>query len=192
MKSERSCVEAAAVGQTRGKRLGRLALAAALGPGLVLLCGATAHANCNLIPSAVTELGSTLGKVDRPIASPGQRVTVSLDFACNPSAPGFSPDLDENLVRIEFRPPGSATDPSLVTEVEVEPEAVEECGPSRCAYLAFRIPDTDGLLAPSGDGRGLVGPATLVVETGTGTRLATIGPLHQPTLSCGDQTPDPI
>jgi hypothetical protein len=158
----------------------------------VLLCGATAHANCNLIPSAVTELGSTLGKVDRPIASPGQRVTVSLDFACNPSAPGFSPDLDENLVRIEFRPPGSATDPSLVTEVEVEPEAVEECGPSRCAYLAFRIPDTDGLLAPSGDGRGLVGPATLVVETGTGTRLATIGPLHQPTLSCGDQTPDPI
>ena len=193
MTIERFCGEAVAAERSGASgRTGRVALAALLGLSLALLPSAAAHANCNLIPSAVTELGSTLGKVDRPIASPGQRVTVSLDFACNPSAPGFSPQPAENFVRLVFQPPGSAADPSLATELPVTPEAVEECGPSRCANLVFQIPDTDDLLAPSGDGRGLVGPATVIVENGAGTQIATIGPLYQPTLSCGDRTPDPI
>lgn len=178
--------------RTRRLRKATGSVAAIVAATAILLAATPALANCNLIPSAVTSLGSTLGRVDRPIASPGQTVTLSRDFACSPTALGFDPIAGDNTVRIVFEPPGSENDPSLVTEVPVTASTVSDCGPTRCAALSFVVPDTDDLLDPPGDGRGLVGPARIEVLGPNGAVRASIGELFQPTLSCGDQTPDPI
>ncbi len=157
-----------------------------------------AVANCNLIPAAPKEFRSTLGTVDRTLAVPGQRLAVRVDLACHPGAQGFDPVPDNNRVFVRFVPPGSAGDPSLITEIEVPASDLTPAncpsGGGRCDTLLFPFPDADldDALQPFGDGLGLTGPVEVRVENLAATVIAQIGPLYEPTLSCGDLQPESV
>jgi hypothetical protein len=172
-------------------------IAFALAVAFSLLDGSAAQANCNLIPTAPGEFRSILGTVAQTVAAPAHAVVIRTDLACTPTAPGFDPIAVNNAVTIRFEPPGSASDPSLVTEVLVPAVdvSVQNCGlisGARCDTLRFVMPDTDAKLPPAGDGRGLTGAAEILVRAPDSTLLADIGPLYDPTLSCGDQTLEPV
>jgi len=163
---------------------------------LAVLAAAPATADCNLIPSAIREFRSTQGFVGRTIAAPGERVRVRVDLACDPDSPGFSTASQSHQVTLRFEPPGSDTDPMLVTEVAANSAsfAVENCGPNRCDTLSFIVPDTNGMAGPGPGWRGLTGPATIEVKAADHTPLAEIGPLREDTDSCdaADQVPEAV
>lgn len=67
-----------------------------------------AYAACNLIPSASKTFRGTLGDVNRPFAAPGDFVEVGASSArCAATSPGFSADVDEQIVTVVFKPPGN-------------------------------------------------------------------------------------
>jgi len=183
-----------AVGTALMQRMRRQLLGGAAGLALAILPAGRAAALCNLIPAAPTEFRSTLGTVSRTIAPPGDPVVVRVDLACNPTSRGFDPVAANNHVTLHFVPPGASANPSLATDVAVTGVTVDNCAltAGRCDTLRFNVPDTDAQLPPAGDGRGLTGPAEILVRAADNTLLADIGPLYDPTLSCDDQTLDGV
>ena len=56
------------------------------------------HAGCNIIPPAVTTFRGTLGSTDKPFATPGDWVTISLDPTCAGAAPVFTGPASDYVV----------------------------------------------------------------------------------------------
>src|SRR5689334_13994831 len=61
-------------------------------------------ASCDVIPSAVKAFPGTLATVDRPFASPGDWVKLSLNPECHAASPGFSRNVADQVVTVVFRP----------------------------------------------------------------------------------------
>jgi hypothetical protein len=183
-------------------RRGRLALV------LLLIAPAVARAACNLIPQATPAFRATRGTVDRPFAAPGDFVDVTLrPSLCDGASPGFGVDASQHAVTLLFEPGGKAKAQAVVLSLapcaglasqlaacgatsgiagvsclEVTPSDLALLSIDGAPHLRFRFPDTDALLAPSGDGRAFSGPTTIAVS-------AAIGPLPcgLATASCDAQ-----
>jgi len=171
---------AAGAGERRGSASRGRLLAVALAV-VILAAGQPARAICNLIPAAVEELRSTIGTVDRPVATPGSTVTVRANLACDASNPAFSVVPSGNRVTLVFEPPGGG--PAASVQVPDAAVSVDNCSPERCDTLRFVVPDTDADLPPE-DGLGRTGPARILVERSDGRLVAEIGPLFEPAKSC--------
>lgn len=153
----------------------------------------SARANCALIPTAVRELRSTDGLVDRPFAPPGDRVTVFAESACDPSSQRifFDRNAANNQVTLVFEPPNGGP---LTTLSPFPAASVGDCGfpflNQRCFAIEFVVPDTTNVGPMVGTGLPLTGPARIevrnVAEAGQ-PLVATIGPLFERTRSCNDK-----
>jgi cysteine-rich repeat protein len=139
---------------------------------LVVLASAVgAHAVCNAIPGTTRSFRGTLGIADRPFASPGDWMKITVDSACHSSPLAFPTDgRDVPIVTVVFQPESgprsvvilapdcdaialqrqqceSRPDVSNVTCIRVDPSAnnadviVESAN-----EIGFRFPDTDTLL----------------------------------------------
>lgn len=140
-------------------------------PGMLLLVvflnPRVVNAACNLIPITSRQFSSTLGDVSTPFGRPGQRVTIKRE------APAFRPEADRNHLAIVFHPLGGilGDDFSTTLEVPIEPPGnTPTCPPSTCdangcRCISFLFPDTDAAVGSADDGRGLTGPAELIVRT---------------------------
>ncbi|MDJ0869669.1 MAG: hypothetical protein QNK03_26450 [Myxococcota bacterium] len=153
----------------------------------MLLLAGEARAGCNIVAVAALELPAAIGFVDRPVAGPGQTVTLRADLGCDPSQPGFAlpGDPNPNVVTLEFRSPNPA-EGFPVNEFTVPAGLVrpESCGPGRCEVLRFDIPDTSSVVPG-----GLTGPARIRVERVvppllTPVLVADVFDLNQPTRAC--------
>jgi hypothetical protein len=177
--------------QIRG-RFQPLVLLACAGP---LAPAPAAEACCNAITTALAEYKSASGMVGQAVAVPGDEVAIRVELPCDPTAAAFPPDAAGVEVVLRFEPPGSDSDPGLVTVVPVDSASFRtaNCGPARCDTLLFTVPDTDAILPPADDGRGLAGPATILARTG-GVPQVEAGPLFLPTYSCDaqDERPDEV
>ena len=168
-----------------------------------------ARAGCNLIPVAAEELPSTgvvgdvaavndgavvNGFVTRPIAGPGQTVTLGVDVDCDPGAAGFAlpADPNPNVVKLKFRPPDGSGGEGPVTEWIVSPSLVrlkeESCDATRCSVLQFDMPDTSAVV-----NGGLTGPAEILVARIMPPAIspevvARVFELFEPTQSCQTTT----
>ena len=104
------CRKALAV-RVPGRRGARSRLAILSILAAVLFLGATpeARADCALIPAALRLLNSGDGAVDRPFAAPDDTVTVFSNSSCkpDPEAVHFDPVAINNMVTLEFLPPGT-------------------------------------------------------------------------------------
>ena len=156
----------------------------------LVLAPPSAWADCNLIPVASDEFRSVEGTISSTAVAPGNPLRVRVDLACDPSARGFDPLPASNQVSLRFVPPGAVGDPGLVTEVPVAMDSVtvSNCGlgGGRCDTLRFVVPDAaalDAALPPAGDGRGLAGPAEVIVRAPDTETIVEIGALFEPTLS---------
>ena len=157
-----------------------------------------ADAACNLIPSASRSFRGTLGDLNRPFAAPGDFVEVGASPArCAGASPGFSDELDDQVVSVVFKPPGGQPRVAFLTsgncfDADAQQkvaacEATLGAGNVSCVQagplaspvnlaiverngerkVSFRFPDTDALLAPDFDDRTLSGPATIAVSRST-------------------------
>jgi|GEM_PF-6381199 len=157
---------------------------------LVLAYGAPAHADCALIPTAVKNLESTVGSVDRPYAAPGDTVTINAPVSCEPGAnePHFDPDPTKNVVTLLFTPPASG--PTTPVQIPAADVSVAGCNiqGTRCTALLVKIPAATFLPSGGGPPLPLTGPARLTVQnTNAGTPTvpeAQIDDLFEPTFSC--------
>jgi len=151
-----------------------------------------ADAACNIIPSAAKSFRSTLGATNRPFASPGEIVEVSVDPAgCDVASPGLAADVTGQLVTVVYTPAGSAPRQLVVLAPDCTASAVTAkmaacrklpgfTSPINCVSqpeaglavrpdasgvprLFFRLPDTDALFGVQGDAITLAGPATIAV-----------------------------
>ncbi len=146
----------------------------------------SADASCNQIPGTVGTFRGALGTVDRPFASPGDTVSLRLSQACDGDSSGFAESADQHVVTLLFTPPigersfvfvaqdcarleaertRCAAAPGVTRAVCVTPDpslglAADRNGPR----LQFTVPDTDAILAPDADRRGLSGPAAIAVS----------------------------
>jgi hypothetical protein len=162
---------------------------------VAILRGISAQAmTCNIIPRAVKLLRSEQGLVDRPVAGPGDTVTVTADLGCDTSLakPGFSRSAAQNVVTLEFQgPDGLASPPSVAATVlrVLDCEDPTVVADARCNTLQFTMPDTSAVAAGLGL-EVLAGPARIRVQDGA-TRVGSIYELFQPSLGCGDLAADP-
>lgn len=142
------------------------------------------QAGCNTIPPAARTFGSTRGFVDRTMAGPRQRVSVTLRPAClpNPLPPGDRDHFEStDKVNIRFGAGGSLPMdfPGANPTVDTLDNRV----------LRFQVPNTQD---PTWRKNGVAGLVTITVTDKTGTlTLATIDTLYQPTDGC-DQVPEPL
>jgi Tol biopolymer transport system component len=150
--------------------------------------GDFAYAACNVIPGTIRSFRGALGTTDRPFASPGAFVEVSLDSPCHTTSPGFSEDASEHVVTIVFKPPSNGPRSVVVLAADCVAVAAEQqrcaalpaVGTVACLPLAVggspveievldarrlrvRFPDTDALFRDPADDLTLTGPATLAV-----------------------------
>lgn len=155
---------------------------------------AYAGMTCNIIPRAVKLLRGEQGLVDRPVAGPGDTVTITADLGCDSSLarPGFSRTAADNVVTLEFQGPSGLPNPPTVmaTVLRVldceDPTVVAD---PRCNTLQFGTPDTSAVATGIGLEL-LAGPARIRVMNGS-TQVGEVFELFQPSLGCGDSAPDP-
>jgi Tol biopolymer transport system component len=75
---------------------------------LAILPQRSANASCNLIPQAQRSFRGTLGATDRPFATPGNFVELSVrPMVCDTLSPGFGIDPDDYVVTLVFEPPNN-------------------------------------------------------------------------------------
>jgi Tol biopolymer transport system component len=138
---------------------------------------------CNIVPRAVKLYRSTSGLVDRPVASPGDIVTLSADLACNAAGAGFALSATDNTITLEFNPPAG---PAKTVTVDPSTLRVNACSDTRCNAIEFQVPDTAGQFGlPAG--RTLTGPARIRVSRLIGSSQVTaadVFALQQPSLAC--------
>lgn len=181
-------------GMRAAERQGGVWRRATLGVALALAALAAgaprASAICNVIPGANERFRGALGSLDRPFATPGEFVRVSLDpFGCDGGSPGFvdlpggSVPEDDYAVTVVFTPPSGRRNAVVVArscaafaakvvacDVQLGAGAAV-CVPSGAdgldvtspTALSFRFPDTDAFVGAASDGNGLTGPATVAV-----------------------------
>jgi hypothetical protein len=135
-------------------------------PGTLLRPG-DALAMCNFIPSVVRDFASGIGAVDRPFASPGRELTITLG-RCDPSDTDLTAATP--AISVDFRPPAGPA-----TTVDVPPPDVVKV---EARTVAFRFPDTAAL-----EGRLLTGPATIRVRV-DGREVARIDQLGTRNAEC--------
>lgn len=131
---------------------------------VAVLTAGRVHAACNVIPSVQRLFPSTLGVAERPFSSPGAIVTVRRD------APVFDDDPAGNDVVVRFGAGPNGAGAIRVVAAALPPAPDTACPPSdctdhRCRCVRFAFPDTDPLVPPAGDGRGLTGPVSIRVQT---------------------------
>jgi Tol biopolymer transport system component len=163
-------------------------VAGALWATIGALDGGPASAICNVIPGTAQTFRGTLGNLNRPFASPGDRVEVRLSPLCDAASPGFPSTAEELVVSVAFTPPhGRRSLVVLAYDCERLGAALAACGDAaavRCVSataaaldvveledqrrLRFAFPDTRGFIPPADDPAGdlaLTGPATIAVTT---------------------------
>src|SRR5262245_12856035 len=91
------------------RSIARRVLYAYLGGALLTITARTpVHAACNLIPQAQRSFRSALGATDRPYATPGDFVELSVrPMVCDAASPGFSSNPDDYVVTLIFQPPSN-------------------------------------------------------------------------------------
>jgi hypothetical protein len=117
-------------------------------PVVIASAAARADAMCNFIPPTTRTFASTAGEIDRPFASPGRYLRLTLG-ACEPAGVGFVPG--PTVVTLRFTPPAGEATTLTLTNDDVVTLAERE--------LVFRFPDTLALR-----GSLLTGPVTIVVR----------------------------
>ena len=134
---------------------------------MALLSRSQANAMCNFIPPTARSFASTAGETDRPFASPGRLVTITLGHCTDP---GVALAPDDTTVTVRFIPPHAPA-----TTLVVPPDRVTRVEDRR---LTFAFPDSE--LAT---GRLLTGPAVIEVRSG-GTEVARIDVLGEHDEAC--------
>lgn len=158
----------------------------------ILMWPGVARAACNAIAAAERSFQGSLGRIDRPFASPGDWVKLQVGGACD-SPSSFEGTADDQVVSVVFRPPSlgaprnmivlaadcSQIDTSLCQGVPslssvVCREHVNDgtSGLQRISptALRFRFPNSDDQVGEPADGLTYSGPATIAV-TGLGDPL---------------------
>jgi len=160
---------------------------------VVVLVPSAALAACNLIPQTTRSFRGELGQLDRPWATPGDWVSVSLDSGCHAysdfSATGFTGAASNYVVTVVDTPSSGKLSAVVLSEnCGTGPgslaEAVSACVTGNVVAaecrdvsssidpidlqllggaLRFVYPDTDALVLPVDDGVTLAGPARLLV-----------------------------
>jgi len=75
---------------------------------IVFGVGHAAQAACNLIPQAQQSFRGTLGATDRPFATPGDFVELSVrPQVCDAASPGFTATASDHVVTLVFTPPNN-------------------------------------------------------------------------------------
>src|SRR5262245_56674022 len=193
-------MRARAVAWTVYSRLPETVIAAAF----ALLVGVPAReasAGCNVIPPAVTTFRGTLGATDKPFATPGDWVTLSLDPTCAGAAPVFTAPASAYVVSVIFTPPNGGPPIVIPLAANCAPFPVGSCSPSAFDFcttvngqpltevevisdhaIRFRFPDTDFLLGDASDDLTLAGSATIAI-----TRSTDPLPCALATTACADQ-----
>ncbi|MEO2137719.1 MAG: hypothetical protein ABGY28_09725 [bacterium] len=153
-----------------------IALAALVLSIALALAPTVSQAACNLIPQATRSFRGELGQVDRPWATPGDWVSVSLDSGCHTdsdfSASGFTGTAGDYVVTVVDTPgtgklsavvlaencAALATTPSTCVGGNIVASECRQISDSGgviefqvlASALRFVFPDTDNLLPPSG------------------------------------------
>jgi Tol biopolymer transport system component len=78
-----------------------------------LLAASSVQAACNLIPTIAKNFQGDTGVTNRPYASPGERVEVTLRD-CDDST-GLGANADDHIVTVVFRPPSGPTNAVILT-----------------------------------------------------------------------------
>ncbi|MBX3023667.1 hypothetical protein KF840_02030 [bacterium] len=171
-------------------RISPLVLARHALTALVMLVGArgAARATCNVIPGVSNTFRGARGTIDRPFAGPGDVLTLRLSASCDGDASAFGTDPGALVATFVFTPPAG---PRNVVALAADCGALAErlarcrgrgdvagavCVPARTSMpeggvdlalrdgrLDVRVPDTDALLPPAGDGRGFTGAAAVAI-----------------------------
>jgi len=161
---------------------------------LLALAPLDARAACDVIPGANDVFRGALGQTDRPFASPGDFVSVTVEpGVCDASSlgfvdrPGGATRADDYVVTLLFTPPaGPRTGVVLATSCAAVGPKLPACaaaigGSASCIevnrpgepidlevvdslHLSFRFPNTDALVPPLADLGTLSGPMKLVVS----------------------------
>jgi hypothetical protein len=161
-----------------GRRLaGLLAVAPLL---LSPILASEAAAMCDIIPQVRNSFRAALGSTQRPYASPGDTVEITLDTEkCDDASPGFEPAANDNAVTLIFSPPDGPVSAVILTmgpgcgaidvqgcRDELPVGATAECfdvGKDLSgSRFSFAFPDTDSLVI--GSLRTLTGPVTIAVS----------------------------
>lgn len=160
---------------------------------MLLAAHGAACATCNVIPGVANVFRGTRGSVDRPFAGPGEVLRLRLSETCEADGPAFGTDADALVATFVFTPWAgarnlvvSAADCSTLDERLARCRQRDDVAAAVCvsaggrdvsvdsngdgARLELRVPDTDALLPPAGDGRGFTGPAAIAVG-GAGDEL---------------------
>ena len=154
----------------------------------LVLWPTASSADCALIPTALQPLPSTLGSVDRPFAAPGDTIRIFSLGACDPTADQFDLNPANNVVTLSFPASGAADFPANPTATPLTASTVADCGVDRCYAMTFVVPDTTDHDVMSGTGEPLAGPIRIqVTNTVTGTVVADIDPLFEPTPACNPE-----
>ncbi len=141
------------------------------------------RAACNAVPTTTETIRAAVGSVSRPFArSSGAADDVELLPSCDSPAledanGDGAVDGKDFFVSVFFKPPGSKGRLVVLSggagcgDLQCggkAPHCVDAPGPylvvnKETGRLRFRFPETDGLLGPAGDGRGLTGPVAIAV-----------------------------
>ena len=154
---------------------------------------ATAHAACNIIPSATKTFRGALGYTDRPFAAPEDFVTVNIPYGeTGKCAEGVSPFLvwPDPVVTLVFTPPNGPKHVVVLTDDCTGIGTCAGAASTTCLTMTssdltistdttdtnvqFRFPDTDALVGGAADERTLSGPVTIAVKN---TRLNPVDPI---------------
>jgi hypothetical protein len=158
-----------------------------------ILLSHEASAICNAIPSAVTVNRGAVGEANRPFASPGDFVGLTVNPPlCDKDSPGFAADAAQHVVTVLFTPTGGGARNAVVLASDCTPfdaaalagcadaasAAQAVCLPAEGSDLAvrqdelgrrrlfFRFPGAaslDPLVGTASDGLTPTGPAKIVV-----------------------------
>ena len=169
----------------------------------------TARAACNLIPQTAKNFNSTLGYTDRPFASPGEAVEVTLR-PCDLGSPGIAAAAAANIVTIVFTPTNaSAPKRAVILTAAGTCAAINTAacasqlgmgGTASCVAgpnsglevvnrgtvrsLRFKFPDTDATIGTPTDGVTLAGPVKIAISPSTAPSL----PCGLAAQTCSAQT----
>ncbi len=165
------------------------------------------RAACDLIPRAQQAFRGTLGTVNRPFASPGDVVEISLSQTCGGPSGHFGENADDHVVAVIFRPPGGTPNAVVLTTEDCAAADnkrracasalgtggnatclhVDEAGPpsllmrpNDTSRLSFRFPDTRDLVNDPDDRAVLTGSARIAV----GLAADPLWPCGPATASC--------
>ncbi len=151
----------------------------------LLAVASSARATCNVIPGTGRQFRGARGVLDRPFARPGDVIALRLAPACDAPTPAIVAGAGRQTVTIVFTPEGGVPHAVVLRqscadfaaqqrrcEAELDGgtavcvpagDAVSSVLSSGARVLRVRMPDTDDLLPPAGDGLGYVGSMALAV-----------------------------